>query len=120
MIIGFGTQETQTAKEIIEECIEAVKLNLKDPLEAVRTITEKYHALGEEYKAMSKSEAPERYTYFYAYVHSIWEGFVLMEFKMHHINRRHAFSSDGWALMVTHWTASFRDEDDEVHIYQEV
>ena len=80
IVLGFGrTEEEQRniIKERIKETgLEATNKEFKDRAEI--------------YDKQSKEEAPERYTYFYAYDNKI---------IFFHINRRHAFSPDGWALL---------------------
>mgnify|MGYP006383564061 CR=1 FL=1 len=67
---------------------------------------------------MTREDAPDRYSYFWAIHHAIYEGKSIVEFTMHHINRRHAFSPDGWALLVTRWVLMVDPHDGEV-IYSE-
>ena len=78
IVLGFGTTEEQERKKI------------KDYL-SEHGETDKWNNKADEYDKMPKEKAPERYTRFYVYDNKI---------KFHHINRRHAFSPDGWALLV--------------------
>lgn len=56
-----------------------------------------FKARGDEYK--TAADYPERYTYYW--VSLIRSASTLVaKFSFHHINRRHALSPDGWALMV--------------------
>ena len=84
IILGFGVQEQNARKEIIELVRAGIKNNAN-----IHEMSKAWNARNEEYDKMPKETAPERYTNFYVY-----------EGKIHfsHINRRHAFSPDGWAL----------------------
>jgi hypothetical protein len=103
MILGFGATERETARTIIHECATAIKHFPENAQEAIQSVQKKYNEDEERYKQMTREEAPERYSYFWASFHSIYEGKYIIEFTFHHINRRHAFSQDGWALLVTQW-----------------
>lgn len=103
MIIGFGATEIAEANKIINECYEATQSNPNDVEASIKSITQKYMTEGERYKKMQRDEAPERYTYFWATSNKVYDGKYFIEFTMHHINRQHGFSPDGWALWVTHW-----------------
>lgn len=111
MIIGFGSTEQafedaeQKAFEqyvadrysamgcqyITEELVADVSKWLADRAAA-------YQAKGEEYKAAT--DFPPRYSYYWARVIS-GPSDIIAKISFHHINRRHAFSPDGWALMQT-------------------
>jgi hypothetical protein len=54
--------------------------------------------LGDEYK--HAENYPDRYTYYFASMVSDASHIVFI-IKFHHINRRHAMSPDGWALMTS-------------------
>lgn len=103
MILGFGSIEKENANQIISECSAALKA---DSLRGIATVQEKYRAEGEKFKNMTREEAPERYSYFWAMCHEVYSGRFFVEFTIHHINRRHPFSPDGWALLVTKWVLS--------------
>ena len=78
IVLGFGSTEEQERSRIKEHL-------------ATKGETKEWNDRADKYDKMPKDEAPERYTRFYIYDESI---------KFHHINRRHPFSPDGWALMV--------------------
>lgn len=117
-IVGFGKVEIDTAKKIISECQDAIGSNGKDAQSSLAAIEKKYADDAERFKKMDKKEAPERYTRFWCSHHDIYKGKYMVEFTMHHINRRHAFSPDGWALLVTRWILSVCPVDG-VHVFKE-
>jgi hypothetical protein len=85
IILGFGAVETRTREEIKKLLIETCKT-----IDDAYKVSKGWNDKNKNFDAMSKEEAPERYTNFYVY-----EGKI----KYHHINRRHAFSADGWAML---------------------
>lgn len=111
MIIGFGSGERDAALSIINDCAEAMKTNGALGLKAIQT---HYQDARELYKTMPGDEAPERYSYFWALHHPIYEGKYFVEFTFHHINRRHALSPDGWALTISRWILSVDPHDGNV------
>lgn len=117
MILGFGTGEEQEAKRIIRECSDAIIATPDSPETAVKHVSARYAEAERANKLLGCDEAPERYTYFYANVFEPYSGRTVVEFTMHHINRRHPLSPDGWALLVTHWVLIVGDE---TRIYKEV
>lgn len=64
----------------------------------INSLSHGSRSLGDEYKNAEKY--PDRYTYYFASVVSDASHLVFI-IKFHHINRRHAMSSDGWACMVS-------------------
>ena len=99
MILGFGKVEDDTARTIMRECYKALGSDLgKDVHEIIRSIENDNKQSSDKYDKMSKSEAPERYSRFWTCTYNKY-----VEFVFHHINRRHAFSPDGWALLKTVW-----------------
>jgi len=113
--LGFGQTETDTALRIIQECSNNMFVS-DDKEAAVKAIEKQYDDDSKQYGAMSKYDAPERYTYFFSLFHEIYPGKYFVEFTMHHINRHYPFSPDGWALLVTKWILSVdKDEDDVVY-----
>ncbi len=80
--IGFGSTEEQAEQSIKNDLAEI-------GLEATK---EKWNKQADINDKLPKEEAPERYTRFWYYDNTI---------KYHHINRRHALSPDGWALLQT-------------------
>ncbi len=102
IILGFGNSETKTARTIIQECLAGIK---KTGHNAIKPIEKKNHKTCDEYDKMNRSNAPERYSRFWAFESG---GFV--KFSFHHINRRHPFSPDGWALLKTAWILDIEAE----------
>ena len=111
MIIGFGSTEQAFEDEerkafelyvaerysslgcqyITDELVADVSKWLADRAAASQ-------AKGDEYK--TAKDFPSRYTYFWARVIA-GPSDIIAKISFHHINRRHAFSPDGWALMQT-------------------
>lgn len=116
MVIGFGRTEKETALKIIRECIEAWKTD--GPI-GIERLQSKYVKMEKQYDDMSKKEAPERYTYFWADSHKTCDGNYIIEFEMNHINRRHPLSPDGWAMFTTNWLLKI-DVFGDTTIYQGV
>ena len=114
VILGFGSQETETAIKIIRECADALKSGGCSSLKDIQT---KYSEDGDRYKKQGRDIAPERYSYFFVNCYEIYNGRYFVEFTMHHINRNHPFSTDGWALLATQWVLSV-SIGDEVIIYR--
>jgi len=123
MTVGFGNTEIKTAIKIIEECVAKKNKNKKLFEQKIKKIKKKYDNLAEEYKNKNANEAPERYSYFWFSLYGIYDGYFIT-FLFHHINRRHPFSEDGWALLRTYWIAEIEFEDDsddaEIRIYKSV
>lgn len=111
MILGFGATEKETAMKIIKECAAAVKENGKD---GVATVEKKYRDAEAVHSSMPREDAPERYSHFWSNFHEIYDGKVIVEFTIHHINRRHALSPDGWALLVTRWILRVDSDGDAI------
>ena len=106
VILGFGDSETKTARKIIQECLSAIKKAKGElPANVIKPVEKKYHKTSDEYDKMSRSNAPERYSRFWAY-----ESGGYIKFTFHHINRRHPFSPDGWALLKTNWILDIETE----------
>lgn len=85
MILGFGSTEENVRREVKEALLSAManKQNTDDVLKP-------WNDKADEYDKLSQDQAPERYS-------RIW--FYGNKLIFHHINRRHAFSPDGWALL---------------------
>jgi hypothetical protein len=119
MIVGFGKTELEIAPKIIKECYQAIKDS--GDLSAYEKIAKKYMSESEYYKSLDRDKAPERYSYFWCHHYKIWDledcKKTLFEFTFHHINRWHAFSPDGWAMLKTEWCMIV--ENDEFKIYKE-
>jgi hypothetical protein len=111
MIIGFGSTETafENAEEaafkeyVAQRYAELNEQYISDELakdvEAwFRERADAYKAKADEYK--TSATFPDRYSYIWPRViHSASDIFVRITF--HHVNRRHAMSPGGWALMAT-------------------
>ena len=106
MILGFGKVEQITAQRIIHECLEG----------DYKEIQKAYKDAADAYK--NSHNHPERYTYFWAYKleDCNYETYI---FTMHHINRSHALSNDGWALLITKWVGIKDLSDATTTIYKE-
>lgn len=111
MIIGFGSTEQafedgeQKAFEqyVAERYTEMGCQYITDELvaEVSKWLADReagYRAKADEYK--TATEFPSRYSYYWARVIS-GPSDIIAKISFHHINRRHAFSPDGWALMQT-------------------
>lgn len=85
IILGFGNIEEKVRQDIknllINALIEGKNIN---------NILKEYNKKADEYDKLPKDKAPERYT-------RVW--FYDKKLTFHHINRRHPFSPDGWALL---------------------
>jgi hypothetical protein len=109
MMIGFGSTEEafeaaeeKAFEEFVADCArehcpdyftkefhEIVSAWLADRAQAFKTVAE----------AHDKAEnAPSRYSYYYPYLMDD-ANYALAVVKFMHVNRRHALSPDGWALM---------------------
>lgn len=115
IILGFGVtekdfeeQEFNFIENFIVEYAKAHK-DFKDKgfhdeqflleLNKAISLREKhYKKLNDEYK--TAKEYPSRYSYYYPYIVHDWSNLCVV-FKFHHVNRHHAFSPDGWALMCS-------------------
>ncbi len=111
VILGFGKVEIDTAYKIINECYEAIEANPTRPEKAVQFIQAQYADNEKKFGSMDRNKAPGRYSYFWFSFHTIYVKKYFIEFTIHHINRQHAFSPDGWALLVTHWMLSVSEEE---------
>lgn len=109
MIIGFGSTEKnfedeleeKIRKHVIDEHVkESHQYFSEDFLIRMRneinTLSADSLKTGEKYKIAT--DYPDRYSYFWGNVLSDACCIVFI-LTFHHINRRHAFSSDGWAMM---------------------
>lgn len=81
MILGFGITEQNVEDRVIERIASG---------ESPTDIAEEFSAAGKRYDKLTRDEAPERYSF--VYIHSDRVVFL-------HVNRRHAFSPDGWACL---------------------
>ena len=113
MILGFGStekdferQEFDFVDEFIKEGVKVTGFSdfffsenfYKDLCKELKARKEYYDNLRNKYK--EATEYPNRYsTYRFVIVYDISDLCVI--FKFSHINRRHALSPDGWALLQT-------------------
>lgn len=125
MILGFGKTETDAARAILAECAEALKLDESEgdwvgvgEGAKIGAIQKKYAEEGARFGKLSRQDAPERYSYFWAIPHKLYKGEYFVTFTIHHINRNHPFSPDGWASLVTRWVLHI-DPHDGATIYCE-
>ncbi len=79
LVFGFGCTEEQVRHEVKEALASEGREALK-----------RWNDKANEYDKLSRQDAPERYTRVFCYGNKI---------VFFHINRRHPFSPDGWALM---------------------
>ena len=99
MILGFGTSEIDTARNILKECYAAIEKDRSKPAKDIVAEVQTAHKKQcDEYDGKERSESPERYSYFWAS-----ESGEYFRFDFHHINRRHPMSNDGWAMMKSTW-----------------
>ncbi len=102
LILGFGTVEIDTARKILKECYAAIEKDKESPArDVVAAIQAAHKKQCDKYDKQDRSEAPERYSYFWAR-----ESGEYFRFDFHHINRRHPMSNDGWALLKSTWLLS--------------
>uniref|UniRef100_A0A6M3K9Q9 Uncharacterized protein n=1 Tax=viral metagenome TaxID=1070528 RepID=A0A6M3K9Q9_9ZZZZ len=120
MIFGFGKGEEVTARKIISECTQAVVCadDEEDVRHAIEEVEMVYRARADEYDKMDRESCPERYTRFWSYVPTD-PSYHIIFFTMHHVNRRHAMSPDGWALFITRWVSKISKDDKEITTYRE-
>lgn len=107
--IGFGEQEISNEEKIASDIFNKFKQIYgksdkyfdSEMVSKFRWWFKKYEAdlfnLGEKYRNMSVYEAPQRYCYFWAEIINTTNG-IYIDLDIHHINRRHPFSPDGWGM----------------------
>lgn len=117
VVLGFGDTELENARSIIDQCIALIKEG-QPVYRAVESVRLTYNEKKEKNDKLTRTESPQRYTYFYFFYNEIFEGKYNVEFTFHHINRNHPFSPDGWALWVTNWILGF--DEDGFRIYKEL
>lgn len=119
MILGFGKTEVDAAHTILTECVEAMQNNLNNESWAVNKVAQCYMKAAEEYKTISRNCVPERYCYFFPFLWRLYEGKYFVEIAIHHINRNHPFSPDGWAMLKSSWILSYSSVDGS-EFYQQI
>jgi hypothetical protein len=85
IILGFGAIEERGRRSVQDA------LGGMESESDVRCFIEKWNKDADQYDKLAKADAPERYTRLYFYDDQL---------HFHHINRRHPFSPDGWALLI--------------------
>ena len=88
IVLGFGSTETAERQKVKEALIAG-----RDNGIPAEDVLDKWSAQADRYDAMPRGQAPSRYTRVYHLEH---EGSL----RFHHVNRDHALSPDGWALLV--------------------
>ena len=122
MIFGFGDGEKREAIRVLEETAKELKgVMEKSKIECIlESLSKKCKDRTDKNDKLDKNDAPERYSYYWTnlmYNHK--DSFVVL-YNFHHINRRHPFSSDGWALLSTKWMLEFYGIDNVFRIYEQV
>lgn len=109
MIIGFGSTEKEYEKKLEEKFISYVK-SLYNPSddniftdEFINEIQkwsnlESISSREEADRYKNSSDYPDRYSSYYCYVLGDCN-YIVFIIDFSHINRRHAFSPDGWAML---------------------
>jgi len=109
IILGFGSTEQQVEQheeEAIKEFVSAVFLEMGCDYFTAKMV-ERVRKWCDERASSSRTEAeqykdavdyPDRYSSYWATVLDDASNIVVI-LKFHHINRRHAMSPDGWALL---------------------
>jgi hypothetical protein len=122
IVLGFGKTESdfeQSEVEVIESIIrDAFVLSgegyINDELEKEikSKVEERSNTIKEKAEEYDKAEnPPERYSHYYpSCLFNASDVCVIIKF--HHINRKHPFSPDGWALLCGERIAHFSAVDD--------
>lgn len=121
VIIGFGSTEEQFVRDeerLIREHLSkrapelAPLYNTDELIADLRSFlqgrADELHKLSATYK--KASDYPERYSEYWPTVISDASHIVVI-LRLHHINRRHALSPDGWALWSRTETLLFEHSD---------
>lgn len=113
IVLGFGSTETAFEKQEMEAFVDYVHERYADiPYMTdafVNEIRSWLDARAKTYRETAggykEAEAPpSRYSYFWPHIASSASCIVAI-FKFSHINRRHAMSPDGWAMLQSERTA---------------
>lgn len=109
MIIGFGSTEEKVEETLEKECKDLVidyannypadyftDEFIQDIEGWAKDKAVKSREIGNGYK--NSDTYPERYSYYWISVVGD-PSYIVFIVSFHHINRRHAFSPDGWAMM---------------------
>ena len=111
IVLGFGSteqdfeaEEERAIRDYIERRYNEAGLNYFTDtfVESVRAwLKERAAALrAKEAEYKDAAEYPTRYSYYWPVVVAD-ASYIVVILRIHHINRRHAMSPDGWALMLT-------------------
>jgi len=121
VILGFGSNERNTAKEILNECYQSILKNPTQPEKAVEEIENKYKDLDKKYHNMDKKDAPERYSVFYPNLYKLapFDTKFIIKCTFLHTNRRHPFSPDGWAAIESKWILFVDLDENKKEIYEQ-
>lgn len=110
-VLGFGDTEKRY-EEKLEESIRSLVIEqysatdlvyftdqfVDDVTALVQAMSSDSQKTAESYRGAS--EHPDRYSYFWVSVVASASHLVFI-LKIHHVNRRHALSPDGWGMMKT-------------------
>lgn len=121
MIIGFGSTETALESQIEKELSDLVERQYQDEssdyfnddfVALIKALADdmasESHRESDKYREAEKF--PDRYSSFWIYTLGD-RNHIAFIVTFHHINRRHAFSPDGWAMMRTERTFSVAHQD---------
>ena len=97
IVLGFGSTEEKVRAQVKDALISAL-LHKQEIWDVLKQWNDK----ADEYDEMPRETAPERYTRIFYYDNKL---------HFHHVNRRHAMSPDGWALLAI--TESFGERGEE-------
>lgn len=124
IVLGFGVTETdfeaseqaafeQAVTELYQESGEMffTQETISKAAKWLKKRSDEYRAKDAEYKIAT--DFPDRYSYFYPHVLGD-ASHVVAVMTFHHINRRHAMSPDGWALLSTQRCFCVRGSDLDV------
>ena len=91
IILGFGSIEDRLEEDVLSRLRQG---------ESGDDISKHSHEIADVNDKMDRASAPERYSR--VTVHVPLDGKIAVHFQ--HINRRHAFSPDGWASLSTEYS----------------
>jgi len=103
IILGFGSTEREEQQKVKEALVAGWREGIP-----ARDVLDRWNTQADRYDKMPRGQAPSRYTRIYFFEH---EGTL----RFHHVNRDHAFSPDGWALLVVDepWIGKRETEADQ-------
>jgi len=103
LALGFGCNETSEREKIKNIALSAAMRG-----EKIDDALKEWNVKANEYDKLPRDKVPERYTRVYVYGGA---------FHFSHINRRHPFSPDGWAMLQI--TEPYDDEEYKRYLAQE-